>query len=79
MQHLAEDALAAAPNFPRPGRWTPMTYTHQERGAAAGAIANAIRAAAFMLTAEERGVLAAELLQGHSTDHAHADGYGDPA
>lgn len=78
MHHLIELALAAAPAFPASGRWTPMTYTHDERGAAAGAIANAIRTAAFMLTTEERAQLAAELLTGHTTDHARAGGYGEP-
>lgn len=72
-------ALSAAPAFPPPGRWTPMTYSGEARGAAAYNIASAIRLGAFMLTTEERARLAVELLTQHSTDHAHAAGYGEPA
>jgi hypothetical protein len=78
MFRLADEALAAAPAFPTPGRWTPLTYTHEQRGAVAGDLANAIRRATFMLTAEERARFAIELLDHHSCDHAHAEGYGDP-
>jgi len=77
--NLADHALAAAPPFPGRGRFTPMTYTHEERGAAAGDLANTIRQTAFLLTAEERARFAVELLTPHSTDTAHAAGYGEPA
>lgn len=76
---LADDALKAAPPFPARGRFTPMMYTHEERGDAAGDLANTIRKSAHMLTMEERARFAIELLTPHSTDAAHAAGYGEPA
>jgi hypothetical protein len=79
IHNLAVLALLAAPPFPSPGRWTPCTYTHGQRAAAAGDIANAIRLNAYMLTAEERSQLAAELITPHSTDHARDPIYGEPA
>jgi hypothetical protein len=59
-----------------------MTYTHDERGAAAGDIANAIRQNAHMLTHDERVRLAAELTNPHSTDHARYNNvinFGEPS
>lgn len=82
VSNLADLALLAAPAYPAAGRWTPMTYTHTERAAAAGDIANAIRQNAHMLTAEERVRLARELLSPHSTDHARNNSminYGEPS
>lgn len=70
-RHLVNEALAAAPPYPPAGRWTPLTYTHEQRGGAASVLANAIRTAAYMLTAEERARFAIELLTPHSTDRAH--------
>jgi hypothetical protein len=77
--NLAVAALLAAPPFAAPGRWTPCTYTHDQRAAAAEAIATEIRRSAHMLTTEERARLAAELLSPHSTDHARDPIYGEPA
>lgn len=67
---LARIALDAAPAFPPRGAWTPLTHNSEERGAAAYAIAAAIRGNAHYLTLEERSRLAAELLNPHTTDHA---------
>lgn len=64
-------ALSAAPPFVRPGLWTPLTYTAVDRADSAYTIAAAIRLNAHRLTAEERSLLAAELLNHHSCDHAH--------
>lgn len=74
--HLADDALASAPDYPAPGRWTPFLYTASERGAAATALATAIRSAAYMLTTEERARFAIEILTPHSSDHTEL---GEPA
>lgn len=74
---LATLALAASPEFPPHGRWTPLAYSREQRGAAAGSIAISIRENAFMLTAEERAVLAAELLREHSTDRARFQLFGE--
>jgi hypothetical protein len=71
MDNLAHAALAAAPPFPSPGRWTPLLFNLAERAAAAGDIANAIRLGAHFLTLEERSRLAVELLTPHSCDYAH--------
>jgi hypothetical protein len=76
---LARLALGAAPPFPHRGRWTPCTYTHDQRAAAAADIANAIRHGAHMLTTDERERLADELLSGRSCDHPHNPTYGEPA
>lgn len=80
MTNLAHEALRAAPPFQHHGRWTPMTYSHEERAAAAFDIATAIRLNAHMLTAQERERLARELTDPSSTDHARdLTSFGEPA
>lgn len=68
---LARQALAAAPDFPKPGLWTPLSYPSDWRTVAAGDLATAIRKNAHMLNTEERARFATELLTPHSCDHAH--------
>lgn len=68
---LARRALALAPEFPKPGLWTPLSYPMDWRCAAADYLAVAIRKNAHMLNTEERARFAAELLTPHSCDHAH--------